>query len=180
MAWTTKAKPKWFINVNKLPDGITVLHAPFSCMLFITTYDKNYASIKNAQMRICVVEEGLFKEQKASFAAKQSHFPCNAFSGIFAEWWGIMFNSWKKWGALGSVEYFWFCLLIRTFLVLSVLVKSGHPQRKHELEHGNENLWEMNHKWLALEVLWNPPGLCNQMEAVLGCYKDHYFGKFQN
>lgn len=62
-------------------------------MLFITTYDKNYASIKNVQMRICVVEEGSFKEQEASFAAKQPHFPWNAFSGIFAERWGIRFKS---------------------------------------------------------------------------------------
>lgn len=64
MARTAKAKPEWFINVSKLPDGITVLCTPFSCMLFIITYDKNYASIKNTQMRICVVEGGLFKQQK--------------------------------------------------------------------------------------------------------------------
>lgn len=62
-------------------------------MLFITTYDKNYASIKNAQMRICVVEEGLFKEQKASFAAMQSRFPCNAISGVVTEGRGIRFKS---------------------------------------------------------------------------------------
>lgn len=59
-------------------------------------------------------------------------------------------------------------------------MKSGHPQRKHELEHGNENLWEINHEVLALEVLWNPLGLCNRVEAAIGFCKDHYFVKFQN
>lgn len=53
-------------------------------MLLIITYDKNYASIKNAQMRIRVLEGDLFKEQKPSIAAKQSHFQCNTFSGVFA------------------------------------------------------------------------------------------------
>jgi len=83
MARTTKAKHKWFINVSKLPDGITALHAQFSCMLFIITYDKSYTSMKNAQMRVCFVEGDLCKEQKASIAAKRSHFQCSTFSGIF-------------------------------------------------------------------------------------------------
>lgn len=136
MAWTTKAKPKWFINVSKLPDGITVLHALFSCMLFIITHEKNYASIKNGQMRICVVEGDLFKAQKAFISAKQSNFQSDTFSGMFAGWWGHEFK---------------LCMLSGIFLVLSLQLQFSYA----------DCLWgnlATSEAWAGarhLESLWN-------------------------
>lgn len=155
MATTTKAKPEWFINVNKLPDGITVLHAPFSCMLFIITYDKNYAAIKNAQMRICVVEGDLFKEQKASIAAKHGHFQA------YLQDDGTWIQALKEIRCFRlSRNIFGFVSPAAVFLYCLPLGKSSHLQRNHELEHSSENLWEINHKVLAREVL------CIQQDLV--------------
>lgn len=125
MATTTKANPEWFINVNKLPDGITVLHAPFSCMLFIITSDKNYAAIKNAQMRIRVVERDLFKEQKASIAAKHGCFQAYLRDD------GDLDSSFERNTVLqAQSKYFWFCLSSCSFLVLSTFGKIRPPPEK--------------------------------------------------
>lgn len=65
------------------------------------------------------------------------------------------------------------------FLCCLPLGKSGHLWRKCELEYGTGNLWKINHEVLAREVLWDPSGLHNRAGALLGCFKDHYFVKFQ-
>jgi len=69
------------------------------------------------------------------------------------------FDSSSKRRTVLQVEHFWFCLFSCNLLVLSAFGKSDHLQRRRELEHSCENLWERNHEALAREVLWDPWGL---------------------
>lgn len=83
----------------------------------------------------------------------------------------VLQAQWNISGFVSSAAIFLCCLPVG---------KSGHLRRKRELEHGTENLWEMNYEVLAREVLWDLSGLHNGAGALLGGFKDHYFVKFQN